>query len=257
MKTITFNKLFAAALMAMVLSTVSCGDKQSNETLADGDTVPASTEIEQTGLLQFRLKGLPYPYDALEPYIDSKTMNIHYHNHHGAFSGNLNRILGNHPEWQDKDAVFLCKNLDLLPAEIQTAVRNNAGGFFNHDLFWEVLAPAGTAPISARMENVINENFGSFEAFQAEFEQSAASRFGSGWVWLMKDTAGKLYIVSTPNQDNPLMDTAARNDTPILGLDVWEHAYYLKYQYRRAAYISAFWNVVNWNKVEELYFGEE
>ena len=257
MKNVAINFLLIT-VFAMVVAFSSCGggNSQSNEKFASGDSVSTSTEAQQTGLPQFRLKGLPYPYDALEPYIDSKTMNIHYHNHHGAFSNNLNRILSDYPEWQDKDAVFLLKNLDLLPAEIRTAVRNNAGGFYNHDLFWQLLAPAGTAPISAQMEELISRNFGSFEAFQAEFEQSAASRFGSGWVWLMKDAAGKLYIVSTPNQDNPLMDAVTQNDTPILALDVWEHAYYLKYQYRRAAYVSAFWNVVNWNKVEDLYFGE-
>jgi len=256
MKTITFKNVLIATFVMTLVGMTSCNNRPNN-ILADGDNVSTALEANQAGLPQFRLTGLPFPYDALEPYIDGKTMNIHYHNHHGAFSNNLNRLLGDLPEWRDKDVVFLLKNLDLLPAEIRTAVRNNAGGFYNHDLFWNILAPAGTAPISARMERIINRNFGSFEAFQAEFEQSAAARFGSGWVWLMKDTEGQLYIVSTPNQDNMRMNIATQNHTPILALDVWEHAYYLKYQYRRAAYVSAFWNVVNWTKVEKLYFSKE
>ncbi|MDR0332798.1 MAG: superoxide dismutase [Dysgonamonadaceae bacterium] len=213
-----------------------------------------STLLTLSASAQFQLPELPYSYDALEPYIDTKTMDIHYNRHHGAFVNNLNRILSDYPEWQGKDAVYLLKNLDLLPAEIRTPIRNNAGGFYNHSLFWEILAPAGTAPISARMTDVLVRNFGSFEAFQAEFERAFMSVFGSGWVWLMKDQEGKLYIATTPNQDNFRMDAERRNHTPILANDVWEHAYYLRYQNLRAEYVSDFWNVVNWKRVEELYF---
>ena len=205
---------------------------------------------------QFKLPELPYAYDALEPYIDAKTMYIHYNFHHGAFVNNLNRILSNYPEWQGKTAIELLQNLDRLPDEIRTPIRNNAGGFYNHSLFWEIMAPAGTAAISPRMKEVLISNFGSFEAFQAEFDRASISVFGSGWVWLMSDELGKLYIATTPNQDNFRMNVERKNHFPILALDVWEHAYYLLYQNRRAEYISAFWNVVNWSRVEELYFGK-
>jgi len=205
---------------------------------------------------QFKLPELPYAYDALEPYIDAKTMYIHYNFHHGAFVNNLNRILSNYPEWQGKTAIELLQNLDRLPDEIRTPIRNNAGGFYNHSLFWEIMAPAGTAAISPRMKEVLISNFGSFEAFQAEFDRASISVFGSGWVWLMSDEFGKLYIATTPNQDNFRMNVERKNHFPILALDVWEHAYYLLYQNRRAEYISAFWNVVNWSRVEELYFGK-
>ncbi|MDR2963184.1 MAG: superoxide dismutase [Bacteroidales bacterium] len=205
-------------------------------------------------MAQFQVNKLPYSYSALEPYIDSATMFIHYNFHHTAFANNLNRILADYPDWKSKSDVFILQNINLLPADIQTAVRNNAGGFYNHNLFWDILAPAGTAPISAKMKEVIVQNFGSFEAFQAEFNRFSSSVFGSGWVWLMKNDKGKLYIASTPNQDNPLINALCQSDTPILALDVWEHAYYLEYQNRRGEYIDAFWHVVNWKKVEELYF---
>ena len=205
---------------------------------------------------QFQLPGLLYAYDALEPYIDAKTMYLHYNRHHGAFVNNLNRILSDHPEWQGKTAIELLKNLERLPEEIRTPIRNNAGGFYNHSLFWEIMAPPGTAPISERMSEILVRNFGSFDAFVAEFERASMSVFGSGWVWLMRDNEGNLYIATTPNQDNFRMDPERRNHTPILANDVWEHAFYLLYHNRRADYVAAFWNVINWNRVEELYFGE-
>ena len=146
----------------------------------------------------------------------------------------------------------LIQNLNQLPAEIQTAVRNNAGGVWNHSFFWTIMAPAGTATISAKMEKMLIANFGSVDNFKAEFEKAAVGRFGSGWAWLIKDSSGKLRIISTPNQDNPLSPNAEVKGTPVLTLDVWEHAYYLKYQNKRAAYAKAFWNVVNWTEVEKL-----
>ena len=204
---------------------------------------------------QFQLPPLPYAYDALEPYIDAKTMYLHYNRHHGAFANNLNNLLSEHPQWLEKEVIDILKNLDQLPADIRRPVRNNAGGFYNHSLFWEILAPAGTAPISERMTEVLARNFGSFDEFQGEFERASMSIFGSGWVWLMRDDEGNLYIATTPNQDNFRMDAERRNHTPILANDIWEHAFYLLYHNRRADYVAAFWNVINWNRVEELYFG--
>jgi Fe-Mn family superoxide dismutase len=201
---------------------------------------------------QFRLPVLGFKYNALEPYIDSSTMYIHYNYHHAAYLNNLNKALEKYPELYKKDILELIQNLNVLPAEILTAVRNNGGGYFNHSLFWSMLAPYGSTKISADLEKLLVKNFGSIDAFKAEFEKAAVGRFGSGWVWLIKEASGKLRIISTANQDNPLMPMAEVKGKPILTLDVWEHAYYLKYQNKRAAYAKAFWNVVNWTEVERL-----
>ena len=201
---------------------------------------------------QFKLAPLPFKYNALEPYIDSTTMYIHYNFHHQAYATNLNKALEKYPELYKKDVLDLLKNLNELPENIQTSVKNQGGGFYNHTFFWSVLAPAGTANMSPKMQKIIIDNFGSIDAFKAEFEKAAASRFGSGWVWLIKDDAGKLSIISTPNQENPYLPNAKVKGIPVLTLDVWEHAYYLKYQYKRAEYVKAWWNVVNWTEVERL-----
>ncbi|VBB44739.1 superoxide dismutase, Mn [uncultured Paludibacter sp.] len=202
---------------------------------------------------QFTLPPLPYSYGALEPYIDSTTMRIHYTAHHAAYVNNLNKALENYPDLQKKDIITLLRNITTLPKEIQTAVRNNGGGYYNHSLFWTMLAPAGTTKMNTELEKAFITNFGSVEKFKELFEKEATSRFGSGWVWLVKTKEGKLEIVSTPNQDNMYMPFNKIKGKPILALDVWEHAYYLKYQSKRAAYAKAFWNVVNWQKVAELY----
>lgn len=202
---------------------------------------------------QFTLPSLPYSYSALEPYIDSTTMRIHHTAHHAAYINNLNKAIEKLPEWNNKDITFLLKNIKKLPKEIQTSVRNNGGGNYNHSLFWTFLAPAGTTKISAELEKAIIDNFGSVEKFKELFEKEATSRFGSGWVWLIKKSDGKLIIISTPNQDNFLMPFYKLKGKAILALDVWEHAYYLKYQSKRATYVKFFWNVVNWDKVAELY----
>jgi Fe-Mn family superoxide dismutase len=201
---------------------------------------------------QFRLPVLGFKYNALEPYIDSSTMYIHYNYHHAAYLNNLNKALEKYPELYKKDILELIQNLNVLPAEILTAVRNNGGGYYNHSLFWSMLAPYGSTKISADLEKLLVKNFGSIDAFKAEFEKAAVGRFGSGWVWLIKEASGKLRIISTANQDNPLMPMAEVKGKPILTLDVWEHAYYLKYQNKRAAYAKAFWNVVNWTEVKRL-----
>lgn len=202
---------------------------------------------------QFKLPALSFKYNALEPYIDSTTMRIHHDFHHATYVANLNKTLEKFPELYKKDVLELIQNLNELPIEIQTAVRNNGGGVWNHSFFWTILAPAGKAKMTPKMEKILIDNFGSVDAFKAEFEKAALNRFGSGWAWMIKNnTTGKLSIISTPNQDNPLTYGSKTNGTPVLTLDVWEHAYYLKYQNKRAAYAKAFWNVVNWTEVERL-----
>jgi Fe-Mn family superoxide dismutase len=192
---------------------------------------------------KFELPKLGYAYDALEPYIDAKTMEIHYSKHHAGYTNNLNNALQG-TEYEGKDVEELFVNVSALPASI----RNNGGGFYNHDLFWKVMSPNGGGSPSGDLADAVNKYFGSFDKFKEIFSNAAATRFGSGWAWLVV-SGGELKVTSTPNQDNPLMDVADVKGTPILGLDVWEHAYYLKYQNRRPEYIAAFWNVINWEEV--------
>jgi Fe-Mn family superoxide dismutase len=197
--------------------------------------------------MAFTLPALPYAYDALEPHIDKLTMQIHHDKHHQAYVDNLNKAIAGTPH-ENKSLEEIIANA----GKISTAVRNNGGGHWNHSFFWEILAKdAGGAP-SGKIADAIKESFGSFDAFKEKFNSAGATRFGSGWAWLIVNN-GKLEVTSTPNQDNPLMDVAEVKGTPILGVDVWEHAYYLKYQNRRAEYLAAFWNVVNWKKVEEHF----
>lgn len=201
--------------------------------------------------MSFTLPELGYSYDALEPHFDKETMEIHHSRHHQAYVNNANAVLEG-SEWADKSAEEVIANLDKIPADKQTAVRNNAGGHANHSLFWTVLK-TGTE-LKGSLKDAIVRDFGSVEAFQEQFEKAAATRFGSGWAWLVKQ-GDKLAVVSTANQDSPLMgkDIAGCEGTPIIGLDVWEHAYYLKYQNKRPDYIKAFWNVVNWDKAQENF----
>jgi Fe-Mn family superoxide dismutase len=197
--------------------------------------------------MPFTLGALPYSYDALEPHIDTLTMQIHHGKHHQAYVDNLNKAIAG-TENENKTLEELVKNA----GSISPAVRNNGGGHWNHTFFWESLAgKSGGAP-SGKLAESIDTAFGSFDAFREKFNQAGLTRFGSGWAWLVVK-GGKLEIISTPNQDNPLMEIAETKGTPILGADVWEHAYYLKYQNRRADYLAAFWNVVNWNKVAERF----
>ena len=199
--------------------------------------------------MAYELPPLPYDYNALEPYIDEQTMRIHHDKHHGTYVTNVNNALANHPDLAALPVEQLIQNLGRVPEDIRTTVRNNGGGHANHSFFWQIMAPnAGGQPGGALAE-AINQTFGSFDAFKDQFSKAAAGRFGSGWAWLTMDGSGALRIESTPNQDSPLMD----GRTPILGLDVWEHAYYLKYQNRRADYIAAWWNVVNWPQVGRNY----
>ena len=197
--------------------------------------------------MAYELPKLTYAYDALEPHIDARTMEIHHSKHHNTYVTNLNAAVEG-TEFAGKDLIELISNIDALPADKQTAVRNNGGGHANHTLFWEILAPGGATAPTGELASAIDAKFGSFEAFKEEFAKAATGRFGSGWAWLVVD-GGELAITSTPNQDSPVME----GKTPVLGLDVWEHAYYLNYQNRRPDYISAFWNVVNWDVVEAKY----
>ncbi len=199
--------------------------------------------------MAFELPPLPYAEDALEPHIDARTMGIHHDKHHAAYTSNLNNALANHPELAGKSIEELLGDLDSIPADIRTAVRNNGGGYANHNLFWEVMSANGGGEPSGELADAINAAFGSFAAFKASFTQAGATRFGSGWAWLYLDDAGNLAVGSTPNQDTPLM----QGHTPILGVDVWEHAYYLHYQNRRGDYLAAWWNVVNWDQVAANY----
>jgi Fe-Mn family superoxide dismutase len=197
--------------------------------------------------MAFEKVALPYAKDALEPHIGADTMEVHYEKHHTGYTTNLNKAVEG-TDLANRSIEDLLINLNSLPADKQAAVRNNGGGFYNHNLFWITLAPnAGGAP-SGALADAINSAFGSFDEFKSQFSAAAGGRFGSGWAWLVVNN-GALEVTSTPNQDNPLTD----GKTPILGVDVWEHAYYLNYQNRRPDYVAAFWNVVNWDKVAELY----
>jgi Fe-Mn family superoxide dismutase len=196
-----------------------------------------------------KLPELPYEYSALEPHIDTRTMAIHHDKHHAAYVNNLNKALENYPDLQEKSVAELLFNLDAVPEDIRTAVRNNGGGHINHSLFWRCMSAKGGGQPGSSFADAIEETFESFDQFKTHFSQMAMGRFGSGWVWLCLDSDSKLSIFSTANQDNPL----SRGFVPILGLDVWEHAYYLKYENRRADYVAGWWNVVDWDFVAGNY----
>jgi superoxide dismutase, Fe-Mn family len=198
--------------------------------------------------MAFQLEPLPYAIDALEPFIDATTMQIHHDKHHAAYVNNLNGALEKHPELASKTLEELLKELANIPEDIRMVVRNHGGGTWNHNLFWVIMAPNAGGKPNGKLGAAIDASFGSFDAFKVEFEKAANSRFGSGWAWLVKKGSG-LAVVSSPNQDNPISDGL----TPILGLDVWEHAYYLKYQNRRAEYVGNWWNVVAWEEVARRY----
>ena len=198
--------------------------------------------------MAFSLPDLPYAHDALEPHIDARTMEIHHGKHHNGYTNKLNAAIEG-TDLADKSIE------ELLASPANGAVRNNGGGYYNHTLFWQVMSPNGGGAPSGALGDAINAAFGSYDGFKDAFAKAAATRFGSGWAWLIKKADGSVAVTSTPNQDNPLMDVADEQGTPLLGLDVWEHAYYLNYQNRRPDYISAFFNVIDWNKVGTLYAG--
>ncbi len=199
--------------------------------------------------MAFELPPLPYAEDALEPHIDARTMSIHHDKHHAAYTNNLNAALEGHANLANKSIEALLGDLSSVPESIRTAVRNNGGGYANHTLFWNIMSANGGGQPGGELAQAINEAFGSFDAFKEQFNKAASTRFGSGWAWLYVDGSGTLGVGSTPNQDTPLME----GNTPILGLDVWEHAYYLNYQNRRPDYIGAWWSVVDWDAVANNY----
>ncbi len=198
--------------------------------------------------MTYTLPDLPYAYDALEPYIDEETMHLHHDKHHNTYVTNLNSAIEKYPELGEKTIEELLSDMDAIPTDIKTAVRNNGGGHANHSFFWEIMAPNAGGEPTGEIKEAINEAFGDFSSFKEEFKKAAAGRFGSGWAWLVMEN-GKLAITSTANQDSPLME----GKTPILGLDVWEHACYLKYKNVRPDYIAAFWNVINWDEVNKRF----
>lgn len=199
--------------------------------------------------MPFSVPALPYAYEALEPYIDSETMHLHHDKHHAAYVTNLNKALESAPDLQNKSIEeLLANNCDIVPEAIRTAVRNNGGGHINHTMFWEIMGPKAGGPPSGELASAINSAFGSFDTFKEKFNAAATTRFGSGWAWLLKKGSG-IEIMSTANQDSPVME----GHHPIMGLDVWEHAYYLKYQNRRPEYIAAWWSVVNWTEVNKRF----
>lgn len=200
--------------------------------------------------MKFELPELPYAYDALEPFIDAKTMELHHGKHHATYVAKLNEALSGAPELPDMSIEELIGSLDMVPEKIRMAVRNHGGGHFNHSIFWKMMRASGGSGPEGEVAERINAKFGGFEAFKDEFSKAGAGLFGSGWAWLVADRKGELSILPMPNQDSPLSTGLYR---PILGLDVWEHAYYLKYQNRRADYIAAWWNVVNWEQVDRNY----
>ena len=198
--------------------------------------------------MAFTLPDLPYPFDALEPYIDARTMEIHHDKHHAASTTNLNNAIAG-TELENKSIEEILRNINSVPANIRTAVQNNGGGYANHNLFWTILTPNSSGQPSGELSNAISSTFGSFDAFKEKLSTAAVTRFGSGWGWLVAKPDGSLDVYSTANQDSPYM----QGDTPLLGVDVWEHAYYLNYQWRRPDYVKAFWNVVNWDQVAKNY----
>ncbi len=199
--------------------------------------------------MSFSLPALPYPPDALEPHIDKMTMEIHHGKHHGAYVNNLNKALESAPDLAGKSIEeLLANNLAIVPENIRTAVRNNGGGHANHSMFWTIMAPKSGGKPTGELSDVISATFGNFDSFKEKFNAAAMSRFGSGWAWLVKD-GNKVDILSTANQDSPIME----GKFPVMGLDVWEHAYYLKYQNRRAEYVEAWWNVLNWKEIEKRF----
>ncbi|MGB8698097.1 MAG: superoxide dismutase [Thermosynechococcaceae cyanobacterium] len=241
-----FQRLFALSLCCILfLGIAQSATGGIKDSIQEIKTNVADIKKE----LPFVLLPLPYDYNALEPYIDTETMKLHHDKHHAAYVNNLNKAIEKHPELKDKSLKALLKNLSQVPDDIRTTVQNNGGGHYNHGLFWNSMSPKGGGQPTGPLAAAITNTFGGFAQFQQAFEAAGVSRFGSGWVWLVKNTQGNLEIITTPNQDTPL----ATGQVPILGNDLWEHAYYLKYQNRRPEYLKAWWNVVNWSEAGKRF----
>ncbi|MFB2876785.1 superoxide dismutase [Floridanema aerugineum] len=215
---------------------------------ADSSPTPG-TPVAQTSAKSVQLAPLPYDYAALEPHIDAQTMRLHHDRHHQSYVDNLNKALAKQPNLQNRTVEQLLRDLNSVPEDIRTDVRNNGGGHLNHTMFWQIMSPQGGGDATGAIAQEITKTFGSFQQFKDQFNQAASDRFGSGWVWLVRNSNGQLQITTTPNQDTPIMD----GSYPIMGNDVWEHAYYLRYQNERAKYLDAWWNVVNWNEINRRY----
>ena len=243
-------KHFVFTTLALTALT-ACGSPsgQQNNNQAEAAQTETSTVPEYSGIaVEHTFAALPYAYDALEPYIDAQTMELHYSRHHQGYYNNFMKALEG-TGLENASLEFIFEHMSKLP----TALRNNGGGYYNHSLFWSVLAPGGQGAPSPELSSAIEEAFGSMEAFQEQFNKAATGQFGSGWAWLLVKTDDSLAVSGTPNQDNPLMDVAEVRGTPILALDVWEHAYYLKYQNKRGDYVASFWNLINWEEVNHRY----
>jgi superoxide dismutase, Fe-Mn family len=245
-----FNGLLAFSICCLILlGSVPNAAGDINDTIQD--IKGAVKTLKKELVSPYVLPALPYPYDALEPFIDTATMRVHHDKHHAAYVTNLNKALDKYPDLKGKPLTALLKSLDQVPEDIRKAVQNNGGGHFNHEMFWNSMKPKGGGAPTGAVATAINSTFGGFDQFKQAFETAGTGRFGSGWVWLVKTAQGKLDIMTTANQDTPLADGAI----PLLGNDVWEHAYYLKYQNRRPEYLKAWWNVVNWPEVNKRFAG--
>ncbi|MBW4648468.1 MAG: superoxide dismutase [Kastovskya adunca ATA6-11-RM4] len=234
-------RLLFLGIAALVLL-ISCQGVPQAET-----TPKATTPVAQQTALPAQLPPLPYDYAALEPHIDARTMRLHHDEHHAAYVESLNEALEDSPNLQNQSIEALLQNLDNVPEEIRTSVRDNGGGHLNHTMFWQIMSPQGGGEPTGAIAEEINKTFGSFAEFREQFNSAGADRFGSGWVWLVRNPQGQLQIITTPNQDSPIMD----GYYPIMGNDVWEHAYYLNYENRRSDYLEAWWNVVNWDEINQ------
>ncbi|MEM1168564.1 MAG: superoxide dismutase [Cyanobacteria bacterium P01_H01_bin.35] len=242
-----FLILVSATLGVMTIHGCQISEDNSSSSVTPSTSLNDNKLAENSG--GFQLTPLPYEYDALEPYIDKETMQFHHGKHYAAYIKNLNGAIAKYPELKDKSAEDLLRSLNTLPEDIRTAVKNNAGGYVDHKMFWEIMSPNGGGEPQGKIAAAIDESFGNFDSFKEKFNAVGGSRFGSGWVWLVLAKDGKLKVISTANQDSPFLT----GDFPIMGNDVWEHAYYLNYQNRRGDYLKAWWNVVNWPEVNRRY----
>lgn len=240
-------RFFSVLLVILILGLMLFSNKSFSQVINPKNKT--NMNILNDKIQDLKFHELPYSYDALEPHFDKMTMEIHYSKHHKAYYDNLMAAMKDNPESKTLELLDLMKNISKYPM----GVRNNGGGYFNHYLFWNILSPKSQSLPQGDLKLAIEKEFGSFEDFKKEFEAAAKTRFGSGWAWLSVDKNGKLFVSSTPNQDNPYMDVVEKQGIPIMGIDVWEHAYYLKFQNRRPEYVATFWNVIDWKKVEELY----
>ncbi|BAY11058.1 superoxide dismutase [Calothrix sp. NIES-2098] len=244
----TINRRHFLFLLAVGTGTFALdGCATAEQSPSASSSSPLPTPNTTQGAIQ--LPPLPYAYNALEPHIDARTMEFHHDKHHATYVKNLNAALEKYPQLKSRTVEELLRKLDTVPADVRKTVRNNGGGHVNHSMFWQIMKPQGGGEPTGAISSAINENFGSFAAFKKQFNEAGASQFGSGWVWLVRNTNGKLEVNTTANQDSPI----SAGKYPILGNDVWEHAYYLNYQNRRADYLEAWWNVVNWDEINKRF----